>query len=890
MAYKVSRTFFAFILLTGILSSTMVVPGQVRAIYDNGAAGLGLKLKRLQTTASMMHTAAHPDDEDSGLIARTARGDSARVSYLSLTRGEGGQNVIGPELFESLGIIRSEELLQARRLDGGQQFFTRFMEYGFSKKREEAARIWDDKKVLGDMVRAIRVFRPLVITSRFTGTPADGHGQHQLAGYLTPIAFKAAADPNQYPEHMQEGLRPWQAKKLYVGQSFSGGGAAPSLVVPTGEYDPLIGRSYFEIAMEGRSQHKSQEMGSIELRGKQQSGIRLLDSTVAKSDKEESIFDGIDTSIGGIAKVSGLNDSSIDADLKTAQDAAVKALADFDAMEPGKSVPALAAGLGAVKAARQKLAGKNEGGAADADFLLKQKEKEFSEALLAAAGVVVDALADTETINAGDSTNVSVRVFAPDASGVSVSGAAIKANDGWTASATEAPAQPAASPFRSRAEVSVSANFFKLTAPADAQPTQPYWLSDARESFTFNWAAAGMDKNMPFQKPIATAEVKISVGGTEVTAWKSVEYRFADDIRGELRRDLNVVPAVTVGLDSNLIIASVSNKPTVKRVVMSVSNNAPRELKGTAKLELPSGWNASPASANFDLKAKGEKTAVVFDVTIPANTKADSYNIPAVAQVDGKTYGLTMHEVAYQHIQTHRRYSPSAISAKVVDLKVSPVRVGYVMGTGDRVPEAIKLLGLPVTMLDERDLSTGDLSRFDTIVIGIRASQVRPDYTANNGRLLDFVKNGGTMIVQYQQQEFIRDNLAPFPVKMESVVNGQQRVGNVRVVDENAPVTMLVPNHVALNFPNKIGESDWSNWIQERNLYSLTGLDPQYTALLSTSDEGEQPVTGGLVYAKIGKGHYVYNSYSFFRQLPNGNPGAFRLFANLLSLPKSPAK
>lgn len=890
MTYKVSRTFFAFILLTGILSSTMVVPGQVRAIYDNGAAGLGLKLKRLQTTASMMHTAAHPDDEDSGLIARTARGDNARVSYLSLTRGEGGQNVIGPELFESLGIIRSEELLQARRLDGGQQFFTRFMEYGFSKKREEAARIWDDKKVLGDMVRAIRIFRPLVITSRFSGTPADGHGQHQLAGYLTPIAFKAAADPNQYPEHFQEGLRPWQAKKLYVGQGFTASAAnPPSLVVSTGDYDPLIGRSYFEIAMEGRSQHKSQEMGSLELRGKQQSGVRLLETLATKVDKEGSLFDGIDTSITGIAKTTGL-DGSLDADLKTIQDAAAKALADFDAMTPAKSVPALGAGLQATKAARQKLSGKTDAASQDADFLLKNKEKEFSEALLAAAGVIVDALADTETINAGDSTNVSVRVFAPDASGISVAGASLKALEGWTSAATAEPTQPAATPFRSRAEVSVGANFFKLTAPADAQPTQPYWLSGARESFTFNWESAGMDKNMPFQKPIATAEVKISVGGAEVTAWKTVEYRFADDIRGEVRRDLNVVPAVTVGLDSNLIIAPTSAKATVKRVVMSVSNNAPRELKGTAKLELPSGWTSTPASANFDLKAKGQKTAVVFDVTIPANTKADSYNIPAVAQVDGKTYGLTMHEVAYEHIQTHRRYSPSAISAKVVDLKISPVRVGYVMGTGDRVPEAIGLLGLPVTMLDERDLSTGDLSKFDTIVIGIRASQVRPDYTANNGRLLDFVKNGGTMIVQYQQQEFIRDNLAPFPVKMESVVNGQQRIGNVRVVDENAPVTMLVPNHTVLNFPNKIGNTDWDNWVQERNLYSLTGLDSQYTALLSTADEGEQPVTGGLVYAKIGKGHWVYNSYSFFRQLPAGNPGAYRLFANLLSLPKSPAK
>ena len=895
MKRKLISQILIFSILCLSISMHLALPGsvhgQVRAIYDNGAAGLGLRLKRLQTTASMMHTAAHPDDEDSGLIARTARGDSARVSYLSLTRGEGGQNVIGPELFESLGIIRSEELLQARRLDGGQQFFTRFMEYGFSKKREEAARIWDDKKVLGDMVRAIRIFRPLVITSRFTGTAADGHGQHQLAGYLTPFAFKAAADPNQYPEHFQEGLRPWQAKKLYVGQGFTpNAGSPPTIVVPTGEYDPLIGRSYFEIAMEGRSQHKSQEMGSLELRGKQQSGLRLLETFAAKTENESSIFDGIDTSITGISKLAGLTDGSIDTELRSAQGSAAKALADFDALKPGKSIPALATGLQAVKAARQKLNGRNDNASKEADFFLKHKEKEFNEALIAAAGVVVDALADTDTIVAGDSTNVAVRVFAPESAGVTVAGADIKAENGWTAVSIAEPAQPAASGFRPRNEVSLGANFFKLSAPADAKPTQPYWLTNNRENFTFNWADAGMDKNMPFQRPIATAEVKLNIGGTEVSSWKPVEYRFADDIRGELRRDINVVPAITVAFDSNLIISPVSNKATAKRVVVSVTNNAPRDSKGMIKLQLPSGWTASPATREFDLKAKGEKTAVVFDLTIPANAKADSYSIPAIAQVGGVNYGLTMHEIAYPHIQTHRRYSPAAISAKVIDLKVAPVRVGYVMGTGDRVPEAIGLLGLPVTLLDERDLSTGDLSRFDTIVIGIRASQVRPDYVANNGRLLDFVRNGGTMIVQYQQQEFIRENLAPFPAKMESVVNGQQRVSNVRVVDENAPVTMLVPNHVTMNFPNKIGASDWDNWVQERNLYSLTGLDPQYTALLSTADEGEAPVTGGLVYAKLGKGHYVYNSYSFFRQLPTGNPGAYRLFANLLSLPKAPAK
>ena len=887
------KRFTAFFLMFLLISLNFSLSNaQVRPIYDMGASGLGQKLKRLQTTASAMHTAAHPDDEDSGLMARLARGDNARVSYLSLTRGEGGQNVIGSELFESLGIIRAEELLQARRLDGGDQFFTRFMEYGFSKRREEAARIWNENAVLGDMVRAIRLYRPLVIISRFSGTPADGHGQHQLAGYLTPIAYKAAADPNQFPEHFQEGLRPWQAKKLYVGQGFSPNAQNPaSLTLSTGDYDPLIGRSYFEIAMEGRSQHKSQEMGSLELRGRQTSGVRLLESNVGRSETERSVFDGIDTSISGIAKTVGLNDDFLNDELRDIQSAAAKALANFDALNPGKTIAPLTEGLREIREARREIAQRPNAAQntalADADFLLAHEEREFSEALQMAAGVIVDALSDTEMIVAGDSTPVAVRVFAPESPNVKVAGANLRVPQGWTANVAPQPTPAPAQGFRPRNEAALNAYFFNVSAASNAKPTQPYWLENQRQSYTFNWSEAGANKNMPFESPLATAEVRMTIGGEEVTVIKPVEYRYAHDIRGELRRNLNVVPMVTVSFDSNLIIAKVSPRVQRQRLVASVTNNAPRAITGTLNLALPAGWTATPASKEFSLKGRGEKTAVVYDVTVPANTKADSYRILANAVVNGQTYSQTMHEVAYPHIQTHRRYSPAEVSAKVVNLNVAPVRVGYIMGTGDRVPEAIKLLGLDVTMLNETDLATGDLSRFDTIVVGIRASQVRPDFVANNVRLLDFVRNGGTLIVQYQQQEYLRENMLPFPAKMEAVVNGTQRISNVRVVDENAPVKILVPNHPVFNYPNKIVASDWENWVQERNLYSLTGLDPQYTALLSTQDEGEPEVTGGLVHAKIGKGNYIYNSYSFFRQLPTGNPGAYRLFANMLSLPKA---
>jgi LmbE family N-acetylglucosaminyl deacetylase len=880
------------LLLVGLNFS--ITGAQVRPIYDMGAIGLGQMLKRLQTTASALHTGAHPDDEDSGLLAYLARHEQARTAYLSLNRGEGGQNVIGSELFEPLGIIRTEELLQARRLDGGEQFFTRVMDYGFSKKREEAARIWGEKETLGDIVRAIRLYRPLVIISRFSGTPADGHGHHQLAGYLTPIAFKAAADPKQFPEQLAEGLTVWQAKKLYVSQSFvQNPNNVPTLTINTGEYDSLIGRSYFEIAMEGRTQHKSQEMGLLELRGKQNSGLRLLESTVAKAEKETSVFDGIDTSLAGIPKLVGLSDGFLNGDLKDAQTAAAKALENFNALNPSKTIAPLAEGLKAIREARREIVEKSKQSStaslADADFLLAQKEAEFSKALQTAAGIVVDALGDSETIVAGDSTSVAVRVFAPENTLVKVKDVSLNVPNGWTVNAAPEPLPAPTTSFRPRREDAFKASFFAVSVPVNAKPTEPYWLDKPRRNFNFDWSNEAA-KNMPFQSPLITAEVKIEVGGQEFSIKKPVQYRYADDVRGEIRRDLSVVPKVAVGLESDLLVAPVSIKAQKRRLVMTVTNNSPNAVSGTARFSTPAGWTLAPNSAEFSLVKKDQKTTLSFDVTIPPNAKTGDYKLTANVTIDGQTYNQQMQEIAYPHIQTHRIFSNADVSAQVLDLKIAPVRVGYIMGSGDKVPEAIQRMGLSVTMLEEKDLSTGDLSKFDTIVVGIRASQTRPDFVANNSRLLDFVKNGGTLIVQYQQQEYVRNNLPPFPAKMDIVINGTQRISNVRVVDEKAPVKILQPNNPVFNFPNKITSTDFTNWVQERNLYNFSEYDLKYTPLLESHDEGEPENAGGMVYAEIGKGKYVYSSYSWFRQLPRGVPGAYRIFANMLSLPKSKVK
>jgi LmbE family N-acetylglucosaminyl deacetylase len=877
LASRTHRPLLALLTCVALVAGgLMTLDAQVRPVYSLGASGVLQQIQKLRTTASALHTAAHPDDEDSAFIARVARGDYGRVAYLSLNRGEGGQNVIGPELFDALGVIRTEELLQARALDGGDQFFTRTFDYGFSKTIEEAASTWGEREVLRDMVRVIRMYRPLVIYSRFSGTPADGHGHHQLAGKLTPLAYKAAADPAQFPEQLEEGLRPWQARKLYRGVGFRPQpGTEPTTVVQTGRFDPLIGRSYFEIAAEGRSQHKSQEMGVPESRGPQQSGLILLDATVKTEAKERGAFDGIDTSLPGLAALAGLPAGALAAELSAIDTAVGAAIDGFDARDPSLVVPRIAEALTTIRAARRAAAVLDApaGAKAEADFLLAIKERDATLALQKAAGVVVDAVSDAEVIAAGESFGSTVRVFLAQPSLVKVTAVALRTPEGWQ-SAPAQPSPPDPSNFMARffRESADRTDAFTLTVPAGAPLTQPYWLATPREGPIFSWPA-GAPKAMPFAGPLVTAEVQAEIGGVPVTLTQPLQYRLIDQVRGELRRQVAVAPAVTVNLDSQLEIVPTSALAQPRRIAVRLQSNALTAQGGTLALQLPPGWTVTPASAPFRLARKGERTAVVFTVTPSAATAPGRYRIGAVATVDGQTFDRAMRTVAYPHIQTHRLYGPAEAQVRVFDLKVAPVKVGYVMGSGDQVPDALRRMGLSVTDLDEDALGAADLSAFDTIVVGIRASEARPDFVANNGRLLDFARNGGTLIVQYQQTDFAARHLAPFPVQMAS-----------RVTDQTAPVKILVPGHPVFTTPNVITAADFDDWVQERNLYALTTFDPQFTALLETADPSEPPQTGGQVFAKLGKGHYVYTAYAWFRQLPAGAPGAYRQFANLVSL------
>jgi LmbE family N-acetylglucosaminyl deacetylase len=875
------RALAALLLAFAIFHFPLSAPAQVRPVYDRGATGLGQMLKRLQTTASAMHIAAHPDDEDSGLMAYLARGLQARTAYLSLTRGDGGQNVIGDELSEALGVIRTEELLQARTLDGGEQFFTRAMDYGFSKSREEAARMWGEREILEDMVRAIRLYRPMVVTSRFSGTAADGHGHHQFSGYMAPLAFRAAGDPAQFPAHLREGLEPWQPLKFYVGRGFGASGDDRMLEINTGTYDPLLGRTYFEIAMEGRSQHKSQEMGVLELRGPQTTGLRLVESGPPAA-RETGIFDGIDTSITGIAALTNNDQPIFRKHLEELEATAAEALRSYDPFHPEKLIPILARGYKIAYDAEWSTrirASKAE---------MRQKQDEFAKALVMAAGVVVDALSDRESVNPGSAASVTVKVFAPEDTPVVVKNTQIQGPKEWKIATAPAPAAPPAAGARARGESSLSTSQFTAAVPADARPTQPYWLERDRIGANFDWAAAGTDRTLPFSDALLTASVELEIGGQAITIRQPVEYRFAHDTRGEVRRPLVVMPAATVGLGSDLLIVPVSGGVKTHRIVTTVTNRTGGPMEGSASLIVPEGWTVTPASAPVKLESPGDSFAFAFEVAVPADVRPGTYSISAVADAGGRRHNLRVQEIAYPHIQTHRIYRPAAVTTHVLDLEVAPVKVGYIMGSGDSVPEAIRRLGLEVTMLSAGDLATGDLNAFDTIVVGVRASQTRPDLVANNGRLLEYVREGGTLIVQYQQHEYTRLGLPPYPASSTGAVAGV-RVSNSRVTDETAPVSVLVPDHPIFNFPNKITDADWDGWVQERNLYGFTTWDDRYTPLLESHDEGEAENKGGMLYAKVGKGHYVYTAYSWFRQLPAGTPGAYRIFANILSLPKAEA-
>jgi LmbE family N-acetylglucosaminyl deacetylase len=873
------------VLQADVLSTLSSVSADTRpAPEDRGASGLALTLRRLQTIASLLHTAAHPDDESTELLAYLARGQGARVAYLSLNRGEGGQNGIGPELWEGLGVIRTEELLSARKLDGAEQYFTRAFDFGYTRSAEETLQKWNREEVLGDMVRVIRMVRPLVVVSGFSGTSNDGHGQHQVAGMLTPEAIKAAADPNRFPEQIaKEGLQPWQVLKVYsrrFGQVSSG----PRAEFDVGVYDPVLGRSYAELAADGRSRHRSQDFGMIQARGSQPRAFPRLQSAVQAPEVEKSLFTGIDVTVTGVAKFAGNEGERMLPALTKIKESAAKALSEFRIEQPEAVAPHLAVGSREVRVLRATLGSLDPVSRATVDGMLARKEQEFNDALVKAHGVIVDALSNTEIVTPGEAVDVSANVFlgrqASGENGATTVSPNVKlvAPAGWRVEPVQVEQEQltgiqAFMRGRERADIT---SRFRATVPDNEQPTQPYWLAKPRTKDQFDWDET-MPRNLPFAPAIAHARVELTLSGERVVVNQPVEYRFSDKTFGEIRRELKVAPALTLTVHPQLLIIPAAGADRAREISVEIIHNARKKTDGAVKLVAPQGWKVEADDRPLAFTRQSEKTARTFKVTPPAGANG-VFDLKAVAEAGGRQYASGYSVISYPHIESHFIYRPATTKVEVFDVKVaSNLRVGYVMGSGDDGPEALRQMGVNVKLIGAAELASGDLSVYDTIVLGIRVYEVNEDVMANNKRLLDYVSNGGTLIVQYNKNEYASGAFAPYPIRM---ARGD------RVTDENAPITVLVPDHPLFNFPNKIMDEDWKGWVQERGLYFLSGWDERYTPLLASSDEPGNPLKGGHLIAQYGKGNYIYTGYSWFRQFPAGVPGAYRLFANMVSLPK----
>jgi LmbE family N-acetylglucosaminyl deacetylase len=832
-----------------------------------GIAAVAPALKKLTTSKRLLVVGAHPDDENTALLALVARGMGGEAAYLSLSRGEGGQNLIGDELGVGLGLIRSQELAAARRLDGARQYFTRAYDFGFSKSLDEALRFWPKEEILKDAVRVIRRFQPQVVFATFTGTPADGHGQHQESGVIAREAFRAAGDPQAFPELAAEGLAPWKPTVLVRSNWFDD---TNSIKLSTGDVDPLTGRSYNQIAMAGRSLHRSQEMGRIQPAGPSQTGAIWEAGGGGAGTKD--LFGGADTSLPAIAD--HLTDSSRRGEIRerliAVQRLAEAVQARLTPQGLSAAVADLATILEQLHAARGVLAAE-----APAAAILDEKIEAAQTALAAAAGVALDAVAENETAAPGDAFSVTLQLWNAGSSELGIEALSLESPDGWTASA------PVASGEHAPAVKSVAAGAlaeWKATAtvPAGAAPTVPYFLKKPLRGALYDWSdVPAAVRGEPFQPAPLWAAARIRIAGATVTLRREVTYRFRSEEYGEIRHALRAVPKIEVSVTPDLVVWPTAQKG--RRVLdVTVTSNVRGPVSGQVEVAMPAGWPAA-APQRFSLAQKGEKASLEVAITAPSSPRPGRFSVAVAAELSGgERYASSVHILDYEHIRPTPMPREASLSLTAVDLRLPRLRsVGYVRGAADRVPEALSAVGVPLHILAARDLEHGDLSAYDAIVVGSRAYETEPALSTANGRLLDYVRAGGLVIVQYQQYPFVAGGFAPEKLEIARPHD--------RVSDETANVTVLDRAHPIFNSPNRLGPSDWDGWVQERGLYFAHTWASGYVPLLAMNDPDQPEQRGSLLVAAVGKGHYVYTGLAFFRQLPAGVPGAYRLFANLLA-------
>jgi LmbE family N-acetylglucosaminyl deacetylase len=806
------------------------------------AGRLRIQLKKLTMLGNVLYVGAHPDDENTAVLAALSLERGLRTAYLSLTRGDGGQNLLGSEQGEMLGIIRTQELLEARALDNAEQYFTRAIDFGFCKSAEEAIRFWGRDQIVADIVWVIRNFQPDVIITRF---PSQGssHGHHIASAILAEEAFAAASDPHRFPEQLKW-VAPWQAKRLvwnrydWGGQSIPEAEKAVSTKLQVGGFNPLLGLSYTEIAGLSRSMHKSQGMGASQFRGISTNYFKHLAGDPAGQD----LMDGIGITwmrVPGGEKVGALLE---------------EALQQFRPNKPSAVVPLLR------QAYTQLLALKP-------DARLLKKKAELEALIQGCGGLWLEAISRESTLTPGNQVTLSLAAI--NRSGIPAHWKSVLSHWSQIAPAGGTGLETAVGkPLLWDTPVSQSVS---LPIPARQPYTEPYWLVEHPGQFLFtvkDQSLIGLAE-LPF--PL-TLEYQISFDGQVVSFPVPILHRWVDSIEGERYRNPVISPEVSVSLkEPNLIFTN----GAPKKMAVSLNSNM-EKTTGTLALGLPPGWKSTPSSFPFVLTSKGQTADLGFLISPDASAKDGSFS--AIATIDSRKIGVGTQYIDYRHITPQMALVRAEGLLRRITLTKNGQNLGYIMGSGDPIPEALRQIGYRVTLLSDEEIAGGDLNSYDTILAGIRAYNTRPVLKSAQPKLMDYVKNGGTLVVQYQTTDSRLGSVGPYPF----------RISRERVSVEDAPLRFLNERHPLLNAPNRISPRDFEGWVQERGLYFADQWDPRYETLLSCNDPGEPAQAGGILYVRYGQGVYIYTGYSWFRQLPAGVPGAYRLFVNLISAKGQP--
>ncbi|RFZ92176.1 PIG-L family deacetylase [Mucilaginibacter conchicola] len=840
---RLSSLTFSLLLICSQAFSQTAPSSDIGAIKQN--------LKKLNVLGSVLYIAAHPDDENTRLLGYLAQEKHYRTGYLSLTRGDGGQNLIGTEQGELLGLIRTQELLAARRVDGAEQFFSRANDFGFSKNPEETLKFWDKDKVLGDMVWVIRNFRPDVMICRFPTTGEGGHGNHTASAILAQEAFSAAADPKRYPEQLKY-VGVWQAKRL-LWNTFSFGSvnttSPDQFKINVGGYNAVLGKSYGEIAAESRSNHKTQGFGSARQRGDAFEYFKTILGDAPKND----LMDGVDLSWNRIpfgtaiaTKLIAIN-KAFNSD---APEASVKSLVDLLG-----DVDQTVATNKAFQTVRL-----TEVANSSYDYWHKQKTKELKDLIAQCAGLWFEAYAKEPVYAVGDKLNITAQLITPYELPIS----ALKINLGDEISSTAINIkgyvlEPNQLLTRELPPIFLNKN------------SQPYWLESPRSLGSYSLANDTLAGN-PENEDVPTAKFDFTIDGKKLTYFRKVMYKYVDPARGEIYQPLEITPPVTANLAEKLYVFNNTQPQTVQLKLKSFTNST-----GSISLKQVAGWKISPAKIDFSNKHKGDEWTATFSIA-PTDSKTNVAQLQADVNVNGKTFSQGILDIRYNHIPAITIFPPAEAKLVSIDLKTAGKKIGYIAGAGDLIPESLREVGYDVHLLSENEILNGDLSAYDAIVLGVRAFNVSQRIAYQQPRLMEYINNGGNLVVQYNVNNgLVTKDIGPYPFTLV----------NQRVTEEDAKVTVTDPQNAVLNYPNKITDADFNGWIQERGLYFADNIDSHYATPLQMNDTGMAPNKGSLLVTNYGKGRFVYTSLAFFRELPAGVPGAYRLFINLLSKPKN---